>query len=75
MEDHEYHFGRLPTRTYVSRRFHAASGDMRTAWRVIETIEGIMDIKVKDQVLLRRTPSGREEIKATFSRTAARSPR
>ena len=71
-DDREYHFGKRTDRTYVSKRFKSYEGperegrDMRIVTKVIDSADGIAEVSKGDQTLLRRTPAGRQEIKATI---------
>ncbi|SOE81029.1 protein of unknown function [Caballeronia arationis] len=63
--DAEIHKNKLPGKTYISPRVDTIDGPLRIASKVIES-EGLHFVKVKHEVVLRRTPSGRTEIIAKF---------
>lgn len=63
--DAEIHKNKLLGKTYISSRVDTVDGPLRIASKVIES-EGLRFVKIKDEVVLRRTPSGRTEIVAKF---------
>lgn len=65
--DRDYFFTRRTDKTIVSRSFSDRSGNkLRIASHIVDGQEGLQFAQVQDEILLRRTPSGRYEIKATF---------
>jgi hypothetical protein len=70
MDEHDrfYHFAKRTDKTFVSRSFRGQlTGEtLRIASKVIDGGEGLTFGKVGDEVVLRATPAGRYEIKATF---------
>ena len=66
MEDEaEIHRSKLPGKTYVSPAVQIPDGALRIASKVIDS-EGLHFAKVKNEVVLRHTASGRTEIVAKF---------
>ena len=66
MEDEaEIHRSKLPGKTYVSPAVQIPDGALRIASKVIDS-EGLHFAKVKNEVVLRHTESGRTEIVAKF---------
>jgi hypothetical protein len=58
-----------PTRVYVSKEFPSAANPKRPArfiWRVFQSGERDGLVVVKGEVVLRATPSGRQQVKALF---------
>lgn len=70
MEEDEraYHLNKKSGKTYVSKQFKdpLAGINMRIASKVIDSEEGIISAKIKNEIVLRVTPKQRHEIKATF---------
>ena len=64
-DEAEIHANKRTDKTYVSPRIPTIRGALRIASKVIDS-EGMHFATVKDEVLLRRTPSGRTEIIAKF---------
>ena len=64
-DEAEIHANKRTDKTYVSPRIPTICGALRIASKVIDS-EGMHFATVKDEVLLRRTPSGRTEIIAKF---------
>ncbi len=64
-DEAEIHRNKLPGKTYLSPRVETMQGPLRIASKVIDS-EGLHFAKVKDEVVLRRTRSGRTEIIAKF---------
>lgn len=64
-DEAEIHKNKLPNKTYISPRVDTAQGSLRIASKVIDS-EGLHFAKVKNEVVLRRTQSGRTEIVAKF---------
>ena len=67
-EERDYHNNKLVGKTYIGKRFgNVADGQaQRIASKVFDGGEGVMEIKVGDRTVIRTTPRGRHEIKATF---------
>lgn len=65
MSDEEIHKKKRTGKTYISPRFETAEGPLRIASKVVDS-EGLEFAKVKKEVVLRRTPTGRTEIIAKF---------
>lgn len=66
MEDEaEIHKNKLPGKTYISPAVQIPDGALRIASKVIDS-EGLHFAKVKSEVVLRHTASGRTEIVAKF---------
>lgn len=61
----DIHNNKLPTKTYISPRVPTMDGPIRIASKVIDS-EGLQFAKLKNEVLLRRTKTGRTEIVAKF---------
>ncbi len=60
-------FGRRPDRTYVGGQFKNHEGrKMRIVTKVMDSPEGLIEVSKGEKVVLRRTPKGRKEIKATI---------
>lgn len=59
------HKNKLPNKTYISSRVETEQGFLRIASKVIDS-EGLHFAKVKNETVLRRTPTGRTEIIAKF---------
>lgn len=69
MDDNErdFHFNKLPNTTYFSKRIAPTIGEpLRILSSVAETAGALRFAKVKNEILLRATPGGRVEIKATI---------
>lgn len=69
MDDNErdFHFNKQPNTTYFSRRIAPTVGEpLRILSSVVETAGALRFAKVKNEILLRATPGGRVEIKATI---------
>ena len=64
-DDAEIHRNKLPGKTYISLRIDTMQGPLRIASKVVDS-EGLHFVKVKDEVVLRRTLKGRTEIIAKF---------
>lgn len=64
-DEEEIHKRKLTSKTYISPRIETANGPFRIASKVIDS-EGLEFAKVKNEVVLRRTPTGRTEIIAKF---------
>lgn len=64
-DEAEIHKNKLPNKTYISPQIDTVDGALRIASKVIDS-EGLQYVKVKDQVVLRRTAAGRTEIIAKF---------
>ena len=65
-EDRSYFFSKRPDKTYVSRTFRSQFGTkLRIVSKVVDGDEGLRFGKAGDEVVLRTTPAGRYEIKAT----------
>ncbi|WP_247406998.1 Shedu immune nuclease family protein [Bradyrhizobium sp. 76] len=67
-DERQMFFERRTDKTIISKRFPSApSGQMlRIATHIVQGDPGLAFAQVKDEVVLRQTPSGRYEIKATF---------
>lgn len=66
MADEEIHNNKLTYKTYVSRRIvNPLHGNLRIGSKVLDS-EGYEYAKEKEELVLRKTPSGRKEIKVTF---------
>ena len=67
-DEREAFFTRRTDKTIISKRItDAPSGEkVRIASHIIAGEPGLMFATVKDEIVLRRTPAGRYEIKATF---------
>jgi len=61
-------FNRRTDKTIISRRITGSlfGEKLRIASHIVEGQEGLVFATVKDEVVLRQTPAGRSEIKATF---------
>lgn len=69
MDDSErnFHFNKQPNTTYFSRRIAPTIGEpLRILSSVVETAGALRFAKVRNEILLRATPGGRVEIKATI---------
>jgi hypothetical protein len=68
IEAREIFFGRRTDKTIISKRItDALTGQkLRIASHVIQGQDGLKFATVKDEIVLRQTPAGRFEIKATF---------
>lgn len=64
-DEFEIHQNKLSDKTYISPRVETIQGPIRIASKVIDS-EGMHFAKVRNEVVLRRTPSGRKEIVAKF---------
>lgn len=64
-DEEEIHKKKLTGKTYISPRIQTANGPLRIASKVLDS-EGLEFAKVKSEVVLRRTPTGRTEIIAKF---------
>jgi hypothetical protein len=62
-EKYSFHINKKPGKTYVSRRLDYG---LRIASKVIDSEEFFYEAMIKDEVVLRRTPRGRQEIVAKF---------
>jgi Domain of unknown function (DUF4263) len=62
------HFNKLPNKTYASHRIVQSHTErpIRIASKVLDVSGGYAFAREKDELVLRTTPSGRHEIKATF---------
>jgi hypothetical protein len=66
MEDEvEFFKNKVPGKTYISPAVPTFEGALRIASKVVDS-EGLHFAKVKDEVVLRRTETGRTEIRAKF---------
>jgi hypothetical protein len=67
-DDRSFHISKRPDKTYVSKSFPAAltGKKLRIASKVLDHEEGLKFAVVNNEVVLRTTPKGRFEIKATF---------
>jgi hypothetical protein len=63
-DERQRFFDRRTDKTIFSKRF--GGGKLRIASHIIEGQPGLGFAKVKDEIVLRRTPAGRYEIKASF---------
>lgn len=63
--EEEIHRNKQIGKTYISPRIPTAGGPLRIASKVLDS-EGLEFAKVKNEVVLRRTPAGRTEIIAKF---------
>ena len=69
-DEREFHFGKRPDRTYYSRRIAQGAGPpVRIVSTVLEGSRGLSFAKVNGELVLRATPGGRVEIKATVVET------
>lgn len=64
-DESEIHKNKLTGKTYISPRLATSDGALRIATKVIDS-EGLHFVKVKDEVVLRRTETRRVEIVAKF---------
>lgn len=64
----EIHKHKVVGKTYISPVIQTLNGPLRIASKVIDS-EGLHYAKVKDEVVLRRTDTGRTEIRAKFLET------
>lgn len=64
-DESEIHRNKLTSKTYVSPQVATKEGALRIASKVIDS-EGLHFAKVKDEIVLRRTETGRIEIVAKF---------
>lgn len=76
--DYKYHMGKVPNKTYVSKRINSKSLEevegqitekiipLRYASKILQLENSFGFIKEKDNIVLRITPSGRQEITAKF---------
>ena len=64
-DEEEIHRKKRPGKTYVSPRIETAQGPLRIASKVLDS-QGLEFAKVRNEVVLRRTPTGRTEIIAKF---------
>ncbi len=63
----DYHFNKLPGKTYISRRIVTSLGEnLRHASKVMDKDEGFLYAKEKGELVIRHTPGGRKEIVAKF---------
>jgi hypothetical protein len=67
-DEREAFFNRKTDKTIINKRFNALlSGQkLRIATHIGENPPGLKFAKIAEEVVLRQTPSGRYEIKATF---------
>jgi hypothetical protein len=66
-DERQRFFDRRTDKTIISKSFTDMSGQkLRIASRVGEVDSGLQFAKIKNEILLRRTPKGRYEIKATL---------
>lgn len=64
-DEAEIHKNKLPGKTYISPRVSTRDGPLRIASKIIDS-EGLHFAKVKEEIVLRRTETGRTEIIAKF---------
>jgi len=64
-DEEEIHRNKLTNKTHVNRRLPTLEGPLRIASKVFDS-EGLHHAKVKNEVVLRRTATGRTEIVAKF---------
>lgn len=64
-DEAEIHRKKRTGKTYISPRVDTAGGPLRIASKVLDS-EGLEFATVKNEVVLRRTPTGRTEILAKF---------
>lgn len=76
--EYDYHMGKIPNKTYVSKRINSKQPDVvdgkvvekiipiRYASKVIDSDNSFQFIKEKGNIALRITPGGRQEITAKF---------
>ncbi|URF05055.1 Shedu immune nuclease family protein [Cupriavidus campinensis] len=68
-DEEEIHRSKLPNKTYISPRIDTGLGEhLRIASKVVDS-EGLYHATVKNEVVLRRTNTGRTEIVAKFFET------
>lgn len=66
-DEADYHFNKLPGKTYISRRIVTSQGEhLRHASKVLDKEEGFFYAKEKGELVIRHTPGGRKEIVAKF---------
>src|ERR1039457_805780 len=71
-EEYDYFTGRLPSRTYVSKRFSDTPGNgtagrpMRIANKVVEPEKSVALVKEGRELVVHVSPGQRHQIKATF---------
>jgi len=69
-DDADYIRGRTTTRVYFSKEFSKKTGDTsrpaRFIYRVFESGERESLVEIKDEVVLRQTAGGRQQVKALF---------
>jgi Domain of unknown function (DUF4263) len=66
-DERNFHFNKQPNTTYFSKRIAPTIGEpLRILSSVVETAGALRFAKVKNEILLRATPGGRVEIKATI---------
>jgi hypothetical protein len=66
-EDREYFFNKIPGKMTIGSAFPIRTGQqMRIASEVMDADEGLREGMVGDETVIRRTASGRQEIKAKF---------
>jgi hypothetical protein len=67
-EDRSFHFNKRPDKTYVSKSIptRPPGEKLRIASKVIDNEEGLKYAIVENEIVVRTTPKGRSEIKATF---------
>lgn len=73
MRDSDYHFGKQTNRIYVGKSFSTSSLDkngnqrkMRIMSKVIDSQELAEFVDIKNELIIRKTEKGRQEIKAYF---------
>ena len=65
-DEHEAFFSRRVDKSIISKRFiGSGGGPMRIMSKIMEVNEALKEVKTKEGIVIRRTPSGRQEIKAT----------
>ncbi|WP_312835426.1 Shedu immune nuclease family protein [Comamonas sp.] len=64
-DEYEIHKNKLTGKTYISPQVATRDGALRIASKVIDS-EGLHFVKLKDEIVLRRTETGRIEIVAKF---------
>jgi len=69
IDERDIHFGRKEGWSYPSRAFGPPERRLRIVTQAIDTDKGLRSAKIKDEVVLRVTPSERYEIKATLVET------
>jgi hypothetical protein len=67
-DERPYHFGKRPDRNYVSKSFPdlLTGAKLRIASKVLDGGDGLTFARVQDELVVRKTPAGTQEIKATF---------